>query len=112
MGLANGSSVSTEVRTMEAAMASTSKDERQILMPQPETQVEISSDNGEGISVPSGLSNSIDQTSSQHGERRKRHRQKLWNGSMQRQRKTSSLFSSEVPWRGWRRLRRCFAPDS
>jgi len=57
-------------------MASTSKNERQILMSQPETQVEISSDNGEGIRVPNGLSNSVDQTSLRQPVSRKRHSQK------------------------------------
>jgi len=96
---------------MEWSMASTGKNERQILMPQPETQVEIFSDDGEGISVPDVLSNSVDQTCSRHQESTKRQSQKLWNGSMTKQRKISSRFNFEVPWRESGRLRRCCAPD-
>jgi hypothetical protein len=96
---------------MEAAMASTGKNERRILMPEPESQAEIASDNGEGISVPNGLSNSLTRLLPEEQQAGKRHSQKLWSGSMTRQRKTLSQVKFEVPWRGWGRLRRCFAPD-
>ena len=56
--------MNAESQNNGTVVARSGENERQLLMPRAELQAEISSDNGEGISVSNVLSNSVDQTSS------------------------------------------------
>jgi hypothetical protein len=81
----------------EGQWAGTGKNERQILMPQRETKVDLFENKGECIGSRTCYRIRMTRLLRSPKTRSRRHPQKLWNGSMKGHGKASSRFNFEVP---------------